>query len=89
MGAQINRLSGEQSGVVGMISFGRMIGGLANAFDPGSGDGVNTWAEGASAQLRSELNDAVMNGQVVSIEGWDTGLPAVRELQRQLDAIER
>lgn len=85
---QLNRTSGEQSGEVGLISLGRMIGVIANGFDPGAGDGLMNWAEVSSDRLRDELDDAVINGRRVSIEGWDTGLPSSAELQRQLDSIQ-
>lgn len=86
--AQLNRTSGEQAGEVGIISFGRIIGIVANGFQPGAGDGLMDWAGDNSDRLRRELDDAVMNGQRVSIEGWDTGLPSAAELQRQLDEVE-
>jgi hypothetical protein len=88
VGAQLGRVAGQQSGEVAVISIGRIIGAAANGFSPGSGDGMMIWAEGTSEKLKRELDDAVINGQKVSIEGWDTGLPSVSDLQRQLDSIE-
>ncbi|MFZ2996031.1 hypothetical protein [Sphingobium sp.] len=87
-GAQLSRVSGEQSGEVGMISMGRVIGDFMNVFDSGSGDPFHHWAENTQNRLETELEDAVLKGAKVAIDGWDTGLPAVSDLQRQLDAIE-
>jgi len=87
-GAQLSRVSGEQAGEVGMISMGRVIGDFMNVFDEGSGDPFHNWAEQTHNRLETELEDAVLKGAKVAIDGWDTGLPAVSDLQRQLDSIE-
>ena len=87
-GAQLSRVGGQQAGEVGMISMGRVFGDLMNVFDEGSGDPFHHWAENTHKRLEAELEDAVLKGATVAIDGWDTGLPPVSELQGQLDAIE-
>ncbi|MFS0735591.1 hypothetical protein ABC347_00940 [Sphingomonas sp. 1P06PA] len=87
-GAQLARVSGEQAGEVGMISMGRVFGDIMNAFAPGSGDPFQNYAEMTHNRLETELEDAVLKGAKVTIEGWDTGLPPVIDLQRQLDSIQ-
>ncbi|MBB4858171.1 hypothetical protein HNO88_001490 [Novosphingobium chloroacetimidivorans] len=88
VGAQLSRTGNEQSLEVALISWGRLLGTGLNIYHPGSGDQVMGWAEVNSDRLEGELNDAVLKGQRVSIEGWDTGLPSAAELQRQLDDVE-
>lgn len=86
--SQLARTSGEQSGEVGLISLGRMFGGIANALEPGAGDDLYKWSSDNSRRLSGEINDAVIKGQRVTIDGWDAGLPDVAKLQSQLDSIE-
>lgn len=88
VGAQLSRTGSEQSLEVALLSWGRVIGTVMNAYENGSGDMVMDWADINSDRLGRELDSAVMNGQRVSIEGWDTGLPSAAELQQQLDDVE-
>jgi len=86
-GAQMDRTRAEQSGVIGLVSFGRVIGELANAYQDGAGDGALEWSQERSNGMADELQRAAQNGVQVRIDGWDADLPDPAIIQMQLTTL--
>lgn len=82
--AQMDRTRAEQSGVISLVSMGRMFGEVANAYQQGAGDGVLSWSDQRSGEMADELQRAAQNGLRVSVEGWDADLPDPAMIQMQM-----
>ncbi len=76
-----------QSTDTGIVNLARLWGRVANTIQPGAGDSALEYARSLSGELSGELTDAATNGVTISVDGWDTGLATVADLQRDLAAI--
>ena len=85
--ARINQTQSTQATDVAIVNWTRFFGRVAEALDPGSGAGALNYADSLSTQLSNEITDAATQGVTIQVEGWDTGLAPVQELQRQFAAL--
>lgn len=84
---RIAQAQASQSTDQSVVNLTRLWGRFANALEPGAGDSALDYSKGLSEQLSSELTDAAANGQTISVEGWNTGLPSLQEQQALLTNI--
>lgn len=84
---RIAQAQASQSADQSVINLTRLWGRFANAIEPGAGDSALEYSKKLSGQLSDELTDAAANGQTISIEGWNTGLPSLQEQQALIASI--
>lgn len=85
--ARIGQTQSEQGTDVAMENYARLFGRVFNLLEPGSGDKALAYSHDLHNQLGTELNDAAQNGQRITVDGWDAGLPSVAEVHRQLEQL--
>jgi hypothetical protein len=84
---RMNQTRQTQGTDIAIINFGRLWGRAANLFQPGLGDSALEYSDGLNRQLSKELTDAATQGQTITVDGWNTGLPSASELQHLLDTV--
>lgn len=85
--ARIGQTQASQSGDQSIINLARIFGRVANVVQPGYGDHALEYSESLRTELSDQLTEAATNGVTISVEGWDTGLPSVEELQLQIQSL--
>lgn len=85
--ARIGQAQAAQSGDQAIVNGTRVFGRVLNALQPGAGDGALNYATNLRDELSKELEVAVAEGQTISVEGWDTGLPSADELHSQIEGL--
>lgn len=85
--ARISQAQVAQGGDQSVVNLARLYGRVMNGLQPGAGDSALDYSERLSAELSTELTEAATKGVTISVEGWDTGLPTVEELQLQIQSM--
>lgn len=85
--ARISQAQVAQGGDQSVVNLARLYGRVMNGIQPGAGDSALGYSERLSTELSTELTDAATKGVTISVEGWDTGLPTVEELQLQIQSM--
>ena len=73
---------------VGLANLSRTFGLIMDAVQPGSGQEMLSYSSGLNEGVFAELDRAVMSGAVISIDGWNQGLPSPYEVERELGKIQ-
>lgn len=71
-----------------MIALSRILGLGLDAFAPGSGAPFMAYSNTLSDEVYAELDRAARSGRPVTVEGWNTGLPAPAEVQSAIQGIQ-
>lgn len=85
--ARMSQTQSTQATDVAIVNWTRFFGRVAETLEPGAGSAALGYADNLSAQLSNELTAAATQGVTIDVEGWDTGLISVSELQRQYAAL--
>lgn len=86
-GQRMDQVRSQQAGDQMIQTYAQIFGRLFNMVQPGSGNGALDYSRNLRNEMRAELDAAAQTGTLVTIDGWDTGLPSPVDFQRQLDAL--
>jgi hypothetical protein len=85
--ARMSQTQATQATDVAIVNWTRLFGRLADAVEPGAGAAALNYADGLSARMSDELTDAATRGVTIEVDGWDTGLASISELERQYASL--
>lgn len=85
--ARMSQTQSTQATDVAIVNWTRFFGRVAETLEPGAGAAALGYADNLSAQLSNELTAAATQGVTIDVEGWDTGLKPVGELQQEFAAL--
>lgn len=83
----MSQTQSTQATDVAIVNWTRFFGRVAESLEPGAGAAALGYADNLSAQLSNELTAAATQGVTIDVEGWDTGLKPVGELQQEFAAL--